>query len=359
MKHIQAFFFLVVLVMAQASAQNVGIGTTNPQAMLHIDGPYPSLLLGREGIIDIRHSNGTSTTTLRSWSSYSVLENTHLSGAIQLRPGRPTPSYDSSTLGREVMINATGLAIGPRGNLLPNLSLVPNAPLDIRADGEVVRITGTNPYISIFSQDVQRGYIQGYTGGLALGSNNADVNIWTNGINRLSVKNNGALAIAGNAGSPGQVLTSSGPGGSPYWGSPGNVIYNSFRFLPLLNRFAPPTDGRYHDIPDFAYSFTLSGNHYVDVTAVVQAAYNGCFGCSDPVASFRLVIDGTPFTHFNVKVKPDAYGISHTMNAGFTLPAGNHTIKWQVAHFEGPAFRLLTADLRPNPTFMKVWMVPE
>jgi hypothetical protein len=132
MKQIQAFLFLVVLVMVQASAQNVGIGTTNPQAMLHIDGPYPSLLLGREGIIDIRHSNGTSTTTLRSWSSYSVLENTHLSGAIQLRPG-PSPS---GTASREVVINATGLAIGRRGELLPNLSLLPNTPLDIRADGE-------------------------------------------------------------------------------------------------------------------------------------------------------------------------------------------------------------------------------
>jgi hypothetical protein len=116
MKHIQAFLFLVVLVMAQATAQNVGIGTTNPEARLHIAGTNPNLMLENGGIILIRHSDG-SFTSLKNRNGYSVLENGFPSGGIQFRPG-PSPS---GTASREVVINATGLAIGRRGDLLPNL----------------------------------------------------------------------------------------------------------------------------------------------------------------------------------------------------------------------------------------------
>jgi hypothetical protein len=354
MKQIQAFFFLVVLVMAQASAQNVGIGTNNPQARLHIAGLNPVLRLDGNGRINMYHSPWSSFTSLHNIDGHAILENTNSSGGILIRPG-----YGGAG-SKEVVINNVGILIAPRDISEPNPLLFPTAPLDIRADGEVVRITGTNPYISIFSQGVQRGYIQGYTGGLALGSQNADVNIWTNGINRLSVKNNGALAIAGTAGSPGQVLTSSGPGGSPYWGSPGNVIYNSFRFITLESGVLIPRNGQWRDITGLQYSFTLGSNHYVDVSA--QVGVSNCFRCPTGRCVLGLFVDGNKFTVYPSNDIPES-STSLALNTGFTLPAGNHTIQWRMACWGGGSnsdyFSILSNSFEQNITHMKVWMVPQ
>lgn len=353
MKPLHALPLLVMLVVSQASAQNVGIGTTTPQADLHIAGTNPVLRLENNGSILILHSNGTATN-LQSISGYSVIENRNPNGGITFRPG------PSATLSREVMINSKGIAIGPRDpNPPPNLYLLPNVPLDIRADGEVVRIAGTNPYISIFSQGVQRGYIQGHTGGLELGSNNSDVNIWTNGNNRLSVKNNGALAIAGNAGSAGQVLTSSGPGGSPYWGSSGSVIYNNFRFFTQVGNVSIPRNGQWYDIPALQYSFTLGSNHYVDVSAL--AVVFNCSYCPTGSCRLGLFIDGNQFTiHWGNDMVAERI-TSLAVSTGFILPAGNHTIQWRMAcgGGNGDSFTLYGNNLGPNSTHMKVWMVPQ
>jgi hypothetical protein len=258
------------------------------------------------------------------------------------------------------VINNVGILIAPRDISEPNPLLFPTAPLDIRANGEVVRIAGTNPYINIFSQGVQRGYIQGHTGGLELGSNNSDVNIWTNGNNRLSVKNNGALAIAGNAGSPGQVLTSSGPGGSPYWGSPGSVIYNSFRFITLASNVSIPRNGQWHDITGLQYSFTLGSPHYVDVSA--QVAVANCYNCPTGFCWLRLFVDGNIFTESYGNDILQNKDSSLGLNTGFTLPAGNHTIQWRMACWGGnnsDSFVILSNVAGPNRSYMKVWMVPQ
>jgi hypothetical protein len=359
MKHIQAFLFLVVLVVAQASTQNVGIGTTNPQARLHIAGTNPVLRLDGNGSINIYHSPLSSFTSLHNITGHAILENTNSNGGILIRPGYAGEGS------KEVVINNVGILIAPRDINEPNPLLFPTAPLDIRANGEVARIAGTDPYISIFSQGVQRGHIRGHTGGLTLGSLSADVNISTNGINRLSVKNNGALAIAGNAGSAGQVLTSSGPGGSPYWGSPGSVIYNSFRFftqttLAAIPRSATSPSATWYDIPGLQYSFTLGSPHYVDVSAHVGV--NNCLNCPKGNCELALYVDGNGFA-INSTYDVDNNQVRYlTINTGFILPAGNHTIQCRMKCWGGGSsdvFYIMTTSGSFHPTYMKVWMVPQ
>jgi hypothetical protein len=48
------------------------------------------------------------------------------------------------------------------------------------------------------------------------------------------------------------------------------------------------------------------------------------------------------------------------ITTGFTLPAGNHTIKWQIFSSDGSnvVVENTSANLA-NMTYMRVWMVPQ
>ena len=350
MKSLRLLPMALLLFSSQVSAQNVGIGTSTPLANLHLAGVNPEFRINDDGSIIILNNNSTSFSMLRNLGNYTVLQNTHASGTFLIRPGN---------LGtNDVLITGTGIAIGPRG---PLGSVVPNVALDIRADGEAVRIAGTTPYLTMTDQGNLRGYIQAWSDGLALASNGFDVGLWTNGVKRLAVKPNGALEVAGSTGSAGQVLTSNGAGAAPVWASPANGLYNSFRFITMSGSlFTSNNDGVWRDIPGMTHSFNLAGNHYVDVAAVMTGYPESCFNCDQPRVLFRLLVNGNAFAGHVGRGAGGLYFSSFPVTTGFTLPAGNHTIKWQVFTNSGSNFVLRSSDVESgNTTYMRVWMVPQ
>ena len=350
MRHSAVFLTVLFFLPAFLPAQNVGIGTTNPLSNLHLGGFNPAVRLDNDGSIFLYNSGSTSYTQLSNHGAYTVVQNNHAIGSLLLRPG--------SAGARDVLINGNGMFIGPRG---PIGSISHNLPLEINASGEVFRIIGATPYITMMDGGLTRGYIQAWTDGLALASNGFDVGLWTNGVKRLAVKPNGALEVAGSAGAAGQVLTSNGAGAAPVWASPANGLYNSFRFISLSgNTFTSTSDGVWRDVPGMTYTFTIASNHYVDLSAIFTGYPQGCFGCDQPRVLFRLIINGNTFTGIAGRGAGGLYFTSHTINTGFTMPPGTHTLKFQVLSTSGSDFILTTTDSGiGNATYLKVWMVPQ
>ncbi len=329
-------------------AQNVGIGTGSPEALLHLGGNNVELLIDN-GPIVLRNSSSGEATQLSAIAPYTLVSNNYSNGAFVFRPG---------TIGKEFIMNGTGLVIGARAALGGQL---PATPLDIRADGEVLRINGVNPYLTLMDGNVQRGYLQAWTDGIALASVNHDVGLWTNSVKRLAIKPNGALEVAGSTGSAGQVLTSNGSGLPPAWSSATTVLYNSVRFVtPSQSSFVNTSDNVWRDIPGMTTSLSLSGNTYVDIAANMYYTSLACLGCDNPGVSFKLVVDEINFT----EIKGRTGGASERTNSlatGFTLPAGSHTIKWQIRSTDGSDVVVFGgANLDVNyRTFMRLFTVAQ
>lgn len=332
-------------------SQNVGIGTTLPEANLHISGTRPSLRIDNNGSLSLYNIGATSSTLLSNFNNFTYLGNDHPTGNLVLRMGGPGD--------RDVVINGAGMMIGNRVQVLG--ALTPTIPFEIQASGEVLRIKGTTPYLTMMDGNITRGYIQAWTDGIALASNGYDVGLWTNGAKRLALKPNGALEVAGSTGAAGQVLTSNGAGAPPAWASPGNSLYNSFRFISMSQAtFENTSNGTWRDIPGLTYSFVLSGNHYVDVATIFTAYSQGCFNCDRPPVAFRLLINGNQFTGTGATMESAFVRERIPITTGFTLPAGNHTIKWQIFSSDGSNVVLEnTSPNLANMTYMRVWMVPQ
>lgn len=349
MKKIIGIFSLLSCAILQA--QHVGIGTNNPLARLHLAGSTPYLYIDN-GAAFFRDASTDNYFQMSNFGEYMVLNNF-------LGPNATT-NFRFTDGTKEIVLSGKGIAIAQRTILGDN---IPQVPLDIRADAEAVRIAGINPYLSMQDGGVQWGYLQAWTDGIALASNGYDVGLWTNGAKRLAVKPSGALEIAGNTGTAGQVLTSNGSGSPAQWTSATNtLLYNSFRFFPMTGgvTFINTSNSVWRDVPGMTYSFTLAGNTYVDVAAVFASYGNGCIGCDQPKYNYRLLINGNVFTSIAGKAAGGLFETSNSVTTGFTLPAGNHTIKWQVNSFDGSDLILsnIIGD-SGNKTYMRVWMVPQ
>jgi hypothetical protein len=336
-------------ILSRTDAQNVGIGTFNPQATLHLGGVSPSLRIDNNGSLFLYPGFGNSYTQLGGQEQYSILQNNFVNGMILLRP--------ASEGQRDVVIGSAGMALGPRGALG---SLVPDVPLKIVAGGEAFRITGSTPYLNMVDGSTIRGYLQAWTDGIALASNGFDVGLWTNGAKRLAIKPSGAFEVAGNTGTAGQVLTSTGAASAPVWASPANAIYNSFRFVTMTQpTFESQSDNTWRDIPGLSLSLNFSGNHYVDVSAVFSGTSANCLGCDQPTVWFRLLVDGNAFTGTLGTMSP-LLKATFPVTTGFTLPAGNHVIKWQVLSSQGSMVTLFsTIPFFSYTNYMRVWTAPQ
>ncbi len=338
-----------LLLVSQVNAQNVGIGTFNPQATLHLGGVSPSLRIDNNGSLFIYPGFGNNYTQLGVHDQLTILQNTYLNGMILLRPG--------SEGQRDVVIGNAGMVLGPRGALG---TLIPDVPLKIVAGGEAFRITGTTPYLNMVDGSTIRGYLQAWTDGIALASNGFDVGLWTNGAKRLAIKPSGAFEVAGNTGTTGQVLTSTGAASAPVWASPANAIYNSFRFVTMTQpTFENESDNIWRDIPGLSLSLNFSGNHYVDVSAIFSGVSANCLGCDQPTVLFRLLINGNVFTGTVGTMYP-LLKAAYPVTTGFTLPAGNHVIKWQILSTQGSKVTLNpTSPNFGNTNYMRVWTAPQ
>lgn len=344
------YWLFTLLVLSHVNAQNIGIGIANPQATLHLGGASPSLRLDNNGSIFLYPSFSLNYTHLGGQDQYSILQNNFVNGVILLRPANAGQ--------RDVVIGSAGMALGPRGALG---SLVADVPLKIVSGGEAFRITGTTPYLNMMDGNAARGYLQAWTDGIALASNGYDVGLWTNGAKRLAIKPSGAFEVAGNPGTSGQVLTSTGTGSSPVWASPSSAIYNSFRFVTMSQTiFENASDNVWRDIPGLSLSLNFSGNHYVDVSAVFAGISASCLGCDQPTVLFRLLVNGNAFTGTVGTMTPSFVKSTFPVSTGFTLAAGSHVIKWQVLSTQGSQITLYPNIVNiGNINYMRVWTAPQ
>jgi hypothetical protein len=152
---------------------------------------------------------------------------------------------------------------------------------------------------------------------------------------KLAVKANGALAVNGNTGSTGQVLTSNGTGAA-LWQSP-----------------APSTATIINDVktPYGSPAFFVSGNVTTEITtlqlsvnippganarlmlsATIRLQTFGCAGPSTCIPSVGLMymIDGSPIVGAAVYASAQSQNISSIVmaNSPYTLAPGTHIIKW-------------------------------
>lgn len=170
------------------------------------------------------------------------------------------------------------------------------------------------------------------------------------------IRGNGALAVNGNSGLPGQVLTSNGATASPIWSAaPGayNEAYQASDLGPLSS------SETIVDIPGMVANFTLPTPAKVVLQIRTNFAFNFCIACPPNQTDFvlqRVVSGGTENTFVLRHATPAVANFStrSTFTSGpliVYLPAGTHTYKVAVRNI-GPGVVFVpiveSSGLRPG-----------
>lgn len=152
---------------------------------------------------------------------------------------------------------------------------------------------------------------------------------------RLAVKNNGAIAVSGNAGTAGQVLQSSGPGGPPTWVSPTATQYQNIYTATSTARLAlnAASSGT---IPDMNLLVPVQGTAKLLVSFSVPVDGN-CSVCGNKTPIIRLYLDGQQQRYWFVAVGPQLEPTA-TGTCLIDVAAGIHTVRLDAnTDFNGPA----------------------
>lgn len=143
----------------------------------------------------------------------------------------------------------------------------------------------------------------------------------------------GAISFAGNAGQPGQVLTSNGSGGAPTWqGGAGGGKY--FITRPSANSPDLGTSGRV-DVPNMTANFTLTVPSQVVFQYKLSIANRGCVACGDRrtfIVLIQNIVGGTTDIATTTVYTPNgeiADGVSGPIEVN--LPAGTYSYKLAIA----------------------------
>jgi len=320
-------------------AQNVGIGTTTPTGPLSFasttgnkivlwgDGNLNHYGLGIQGgLLQIYAnqpsdaiafgfgSSGSFTERARIYRSFDGLEGMTVRGRLHLQNGNPDNSgggggawlYHPNNasligfMGTENTKNIGFYGIGSGwgftyetttgrvgiGNTNPNapLSFPPSLGKKITlypgATGDVgIGVSGNRLYL----------YADNPNADVAFGW---DANGTFN--ERFAVKPNGALAVVGNTGQPGQVLVSNGAGAAATWSAvPGGGLFVAAQ---TSNSEVVNAASIVKDIPGLVANFTLTAPSRVLFQYRVRISNTACFACSERrgfVTLLRNVVGGT------------------------------------------------------------------
>lgn len=142
----------------------------------------------------------------------------------------------------------------------------------------------------------------------------------------------GAISFGGNAGQPGQVLTSNGSSGAPYWQGAGGG--KPFVVRPSGNSPDLGTSGRV-DVPGMVANFTLDAPAQVVFQYKLSIANRGCVACGDRrtfIILIRNIVGGTTDIATTTVYSPNqeiADGVSGPIV--LDLPAGTYSYKLALA----------------------------
>ncbi len=142
----------------------------------------------------------------------------------------------------------------------------------------------------------------------------------------------GAVSFGGNAGQPGQVLTSNGTNGAPTWQGAGGG--KPFVVRPSGNSPDLGTSGRV-DVPGMVANFTLDAPAQVVFQYKLSIANRGCFACGDRrtfIILIRNIVGGTTDIATTTVYSPNqeiADGVSGPI--ALDLPAGTYSYKLALA----------------------------
>jgi hypothetical protein len=280
---------------------NVGIGNNNPQYKLHIgnnnaglriEGPVNALSGGAALSI-----GGTGDVVVdkpgTEGGRFIIKEN----GNIGIGNNNPNSALTfAPSLGKKITLypGATGdVGFGVAGNRLQIYADNPNADVAIGYDAG-----------GVFNE-------------------------------KLAVKANGALAVNGNTGSTGQVLTSNGTGAAQ-WQSPvastGTVINVAQTPNLSITYFLSGTTAT--ELTNLQLSVTIPAgvNARLMLSATVWMQTFGCFGPSTCIPSVGLLymIDGSPITTAAVYHSAQANQVASIVmaNSPYNVGPGTHVIKW-------------------------------
>lgn len=347
------------------SAQNAGIGTTNPNAYGH--GGTNVLLEIRNAatpsnsqahlILSTGSTVATGSVGSITWSSPSLT-------SVDKRLSLVATSYDASSTAAAPSANmlfytTNGGTLAERIRLTYDGKLGigisnPNAPLSFAPVlGKKITLfpgpTGdvgfavANNRLQIYSDNPNADVAIGYDAAGAF-------------IERFAVKPNGSLAINGNPGATGEVLTSNGGSGLAAWGSPTKNLYNNTLEVGGTNTVSIP-DGGTIDIPGLTYTFTATTNVKVILNYNVPVSAPGCAFCGSTHAYIYTNVDGTLVSQ-NSNFVPNDQSITLSGSTYIQLSPGTHTIKL-VGHAEGPpaTFGVVAAYFYHNEMIIQV--IPE
>ncbi len=321
-------FFLDLCICATlfGTAQNVGIGTTNPLAKLHIVtglSGFPSTPLPG---VTVEGSSNTYINFLTPNASESGVifgrAADALSGGIVYNNNNNFNGLQFRTNGnqtRMVIDNAGNIGIG---------TLTPSFPLSFsNISGDKISLwgnSGAHYGLGIQSQTLQI-HTDGAGSDIAFGYGSSALFTET-----MRIKGSGALAMNGNVGQPGQVLQTNGANAPATWVSATNALYNNT--IGLSNGSSvtvKQTDGN-PVIAGMSYTFSIPGNARLFVSYAVPVAAISCTFCGATSTYIEIRINGG----VNNTSKWDvANGSQQTLAASkiIQLGAGTYTVQLNIS----------------------------
>lgn len=231
----------------------------------------------------------------------------------------------------------------------------PNAPLSFPA------LLGRK--ITFYPGSIGNAGIGVYGNELRIHSDNpnADIsfgheNTGGNFTERMRVKGNGAIAVNGNAGNPGEVMQSNGNNSAPGWASATNSLYNNMNSYTLAQTFT--LGGNWtsdYNIPGLTQTHNFAKPTKVLINFFWHAKSDNVIG--EVHAEYKLFVNDVLYQDELVRLAPGESSTGGSSYRLVSLPAGQYSFRLAVRNFG--ALRYYGDDWNNFPTSMTVIAVSQ
>lgn len=303
---------------------NLGIGTSNPGAKLHVfngssgysGGYFPGAIIegNSNTYFNFLTPNGNETGVL-----FGTASNVANGGIIYNNNTNPNGIQfrTNGNATRMVIDNGGNVGIGITNPDAPlsfppslgrKITLYPGATGDagLGMSGNRLQIYADNP-----NADVALGY---------------DVAGTFN--ERFAFKPNGAIAVNGNTGQTGQVLQSNGSGSAATWSSSTNTLYNNTVGIEDGNTQTLTTADGFQNLIGMNYTFSVSGNAKVVIDYFIPIFTIPCFSCGASSLVIDIDVNGV-LNARTISTIANSSQVTLTGTKVLQVSAGTYTIQLQ------------------------------